>query len=128
MGAAAAALGSLIAVAAAGAAPGPAASLPWHSSRSLDGYDGIEWCAAVEAGQILHYRFRAGLPLGFSIHYHTGSPGPDGRTPEQKTVVLLRHDEVRREEAEFRAPLATTLCLHWQNQDERTASLEIDVR
>jgi len=67
-------------------------------------YQAHEECVQLVPGDRLEYRFEAGAPLAFNIHYHEG-----------KTVVMPLSRENTREESGVYAPhLAQHYCLMWE--------------
>ena len=67
-------------------------------------YQVHEECLQLFPGDRLEYRFEAGAPLAFNIHYHEG-----------KTVVMPFSRENTREENGFYAPsIAQHYCLMWE--------------
>ena len=92
--------------------------LPLTAVRSIPAQDELEWCQPLAAGQVLRYRYSASQRLGFSLHWHLRQDG----------ATLLRKDEIRTGEGEFRATFAAEYCLRWQNYDDRSLRLEFDLR
>ncbi len=91
---------------------------PFSARRLIYPQDELEWCAPLVAGQLLHYRYSASDRLGFSLHYHLHEDG----------ATLLRKDEIRSDEGEFRATFTAEYCLRWQNYEDHSLRVEFDLR
>ncbi len=80
-------------------------AVPYRFTQWLQIEDEVEWCHPLAAGQVLHYRFQAGQRMSWSMHYHA----------LHDAATVLREDEVRTVEADYRAPLTADYCIRWQN-------------
>jgi len=83
-------------------------------SFTLSGKAFDERCVQLEAGQTIHYRFRASAPIDFNIHYHRGS---DVFFPVQKSGV-------REASGTFKAESAEGYCLMWEHKGSGAATVD----
>ncbi len=78
----------------------------------------VEVCGALPAGTTVAWRFTAGAPLDFNIHYHEGK---DVRYP-------ARQAQQARAEGELAVASAQDYCWMWTNKGTAPAALELTLQ
>ena len=83
-------------------------------SFTLSGKAFDERCLHLDAGQSIHYRFKASAPVDFNIHYHRG----------KDVVFPVRKAGVREASGTFKAKGAEGYCLMWEHKGSGSAAVE----
>ena len=76
-----------------------------------------EACGKLARADVVAWRFDAGAPLNFNIHYHEGK---EVRYP-------ARQDAIASAQGELRAAIDQDYCWMWTNKSARPVELRIDL-
>ena len=93
--------------------------IDWKRELTLAPGEVKEACVALAAGAEIRYRFSAGAPLAFNIHYHDKADG---------VHYPVRRGRVQALAERFTAVAKHSYCLMWTNRSEGVVVLAVEVQ
>lgn len=77
-----------------------------------------ELCGALAKGQTVQWRFEAGAPLDFNIHYHQG----------EDVIYPARASGVAQSEGTLKVDPAQDYCWMWTNESQAAVALTVKLK
>ena len=90
--------------AACASAPGRLLAPKVVSAVALAPYATLDECMALDSGERIGYRFEAGQPVAFNVHFHDGNA----------VIMPVAIDSTTSESGDFTADRKEVYCLTWE--------------